>query len=441
MPLRIGGAGADRRRPHPGPGRNRHPGRARTAAELPDPAAARATQRHQPPRARRARPPPPRVCPAGRSAGGAAPSACWRSTRAPTRRLIGELFYVARALGPTAELRSGQPRHAAVPRPSRCIVLADVPLEGEEARTLDQMGGERRPAATLRRAAHGGREGRGPVPSRPPLLPVKLLAGDRQLGGALVLEPAAEAGTVRRRPPRSPGWPCRTRCSVTRQVLAEPSAQTRRAHLGGPGRRHAARDGRPPRRRPGRPVPCDRQCRLVQPAALRPVRRHAAPPGGPLGRRRRRRRRHGAGPGRNAWTASAHSSHRRPPRPASRPQNWRQPRRRKGGVSPRHPARPVWAGKRPPRAQPGRAACRNWPPPRRHPGRCSPPCKARCGSVRSARLLLTVARWPAGSRPAALAPGCAACSAAPPSQKQAPRPLVALLLLAAPAHAEEPCRP
>ena len=144
--------------------------------------------------------------------------------------LIGELFYVSRALGPTSELRSGT-LEALLARDISVIVLADVPLEGEQARTLaqwvdkgglllrfagprmaDEKGGDN--GADTKRAA-------GPDP----LLPVKLLAGDRQLGGALSWSQPQRLARFGAASPFA-GLAVPDEVTVTRQVLAEPSAQT-----------------------------------------------------------------------------------------------------------------------------------------------------------------------------------------------------------------------
>ena len=131
--------------------------------------------------------------------------------------LIGPLFYVRRALAPTSELREGD-LTALLARDLSVLVLADRPLAGPDAATLTrwvEAGG------LLIRFA-GPRLAEATEPDR--LLPVRLLAGDRQLGGALSWsEPAA----VARFGSNSPfaGLPVPDEVTVTRQVLAEPSTQ------------------------------------------------------------------------------------------------------------------------------------------------------------------------------------------------------------------------
>ena len=146
--------------------------------------------------------------------------------------LIGPLFYVRRALGPTSELREGSIEQL-LARDVSVIVLADVPLEGEDARRLGawvDKGGLllRFAGPRMADAAEGGpgsaESGTGAVAAPDPLLPVKLLAGDRQLGGALSWsQPAAlarfEAGSP------FAGLTVPGEILVNRQVLAEPTAQ------------------------------------------------------------------------------------------------------------------------------------------------------------------------------------------------------------------------
>ncbi len=135
--------------------------------------------------------------------------------------LIGPLFYVRRALALTSELREGN-LAALLSRELSVLVLADLPLEGEDAAALErwvEAGG-----LLVRFAGPRMAEASGDPSWHDPLLPVRLLAGDRQLGGALSWsQPAALA----RFPAASPftGLDIPEEVLVTRQVLAEPSAQ------------------------------------------------------------------------------------------------------------------------------------------------------------------------------------------------------------------------
>ncbi len=141
--------------------------------------------------------------------------------------LIGPLFYVRRALAPTSELREGTLAEL-LRRDLSVLVLADVPLDGEEARALDTWvgkGGLLIRFAGPRLAAAGTPDEDTGVPrlEADPLLPVHLLAGDRQLGGALSWsQPAAVAAF----PASSPftGLSVPPEVLVNRQVLAEPTA-------------------------------------------------------------------------------------------------------------------------------------------------------------------------------------------------------------------------
>lgn len=127
--------------------------------------------------------------------------------------LIGDLFYLARALDPFVELRRGR-LEALLARPIAVLALADrtVP-EGPEREALTrwvEQGG------TLLRFA-GPRLAESPDP----LLPVPLRA-ERQLGGALSWEQPQRLAPF---PEGSPfaGLPVPEEVSVSRQVLAEPS--------------------------------------------------------------------------------------------------------------------------------------------------------------------------------------------------------------------------
>ncbi len=128
--------------------------------------------------------------------------------------LTGPLFYVRRALAPTAELRDGTPA-TLIEGGVAVLLLADTPLVGAELATVTrwvEAGG------TLIRFA-------GPRLAEAPdaLLPVTLLAGDRQLGGALSwTEPAALAPFPAASPFAGLTVPADVR--VNRQVLAEPAA-------------------------------------------------------------------------------------------------------------------------------------------------------------------------------------------------------------------------
>ena len=129
--------------------------------------------------------------------------------------LTGQLFYVRRALEPYAELREGD-LATLLSREVSVLVLVDrVVADGPEAQALTawvEKGG------LLVRFA-------GPQTAEHPdsLLPVHLLAGDRQLGGAMSWSQPAGLAPF---DPSSPfaGLPVPGEVRVTRQVLAEPGA-------------------------------------------------------------------------------------------------------------------------------------------------------------------------------------------------------------------------
>jgi hypothetical protein len=129
--------------------------------------------------------------------------------------LIGDLFYLERALAPFAELRRGEVDRL-LARPISVLILADRPVaEGPEAQALTRFV-ER--GGTLIRFA-GAR-----LAERPDaLLPVQLRA-ERQLGGSLSWEQPQRLAPF---PQGSPfaGLPVPAEVSIERQVLAEPSAR------------------------------------------------------------------------------------------------------------------------------------------------------------------------------------------------------------------------
>ena len=129
--------------------------------------------------------------------------------------LTGELFYLRRALDPSAELRTGD-LATLLSRELSVLVLADhVVADGPEHDAIEswvEKGGLLLRFAGPRMAEHPDS-----------MLPVRLLAGDRQLGGAMSWsQPAALAPF----PSASPfaGLPIPPDVRVTRQVLAEPDA-------------------------------------------------------------------------------------------------------------------------------------------------------------------------------------------------------------------------
>jgi Domain of unknown function (DUF4159)/Aerotolerance regulator N-terminal len=131
---------------------------------------------------------------------------------------VGPLYYLQRALAPYTDVRQGTIDQL-LSRDLSVIVLADDPLpDGPDRDALTkwvQKGG------LLVRFA-GPRTAAEPLGETDPLLPVKLLGGDRQLGGALSWSKPAGLAPF---PSGSPftGLTIPSDVTVSRQVLAEPS--------------------------------------------------------------------------------------------------------------------------------------------------------------------------------------------------------------------------
>ncbi len=152
----------------------------------------------------------------------------WR--RRPVGLLAGDLatadtpfagpsFFLRRALAPYTEVREAD-LQALLSRDLSVLILADRPLPAGPDR--DAVANWVAKGGLLIRFA-GPRTAEQPIGETDPLLPVHLLGGDRQLGGALSwAEPAGLAQFA----PSSPfaGLPVPAEVKVTRQVLAEPSA-------------------------------------------------------------------------------------------------------------------------------------------------------------------------------------------------------------------------
>ncbi len=130
--------------------------------------------------------------------------------------LIGDLYYLRRALAPFAEIREGDLARLLASKLA-VLILADRPLgEGVEAEGVARFlaqGGVLVRFAGPRLAAHPD-----------DFLPVPLLLGDRTLGGAMSWDKPAHLAPF---PPDSPfaGLPTPAEVSIARQVLAEPSAR------------------------------------------------------------------------------------------------------------------------------------------------------------------------------------------------------------------------
>ena len=138
--------------------------------------------------------------------------------------LVGSLYYLEKALAPFTELRQGD-LHTLLQREIAVIVLADRPLAPSEIPELQRWvrgGGLLVRFAGPRSADTMDDLGQPAAPD--PLMPERLLAEDRQLGGALSWSKPAKLADF---PANSPfaGLPVPDDVTVTRQVLAEPSAQ------------------------------------------------------------------------------------------------------------------------------------------------------------------------------------------------------------------------
>ncbi len=131
----------------------------------------------------------------------------------------GSLYYLRRALSPYTEVREGD-LPTLLQRDISVLVLADRPLPSGAERDAVTKWVEQ--GGLLIRFA-GPRTAEQPIGETDPLMPVKLLSGDRQLGGALSwAEPAGVAQFSATSP--FAGLAVPEEVKVTRQVLAEPSA-------------------------------------------------------------------------------------------------------------------------------------------------------------------------------------------------------------------------
>jgi hypothetical protein len=131
----------------------------------------------------------------------------------------GSIYFLKRALEPFTELREGDTA-TLLKRDISVLVLADRPLpDGPERNALEAW--VRKGGLLIRFA--GPRTAEAATNDIDTLLPVRLLAGDRQLGGALSWSQPSGLAVF---PAASPfaGLPVTEDVKVNRQVLAEPSA-------------------------------------------------------------------------------------------------------------------------------------------------------------------------------------------------------------------------
>ena len=115
------------------------------------------------------------------------------------------------------------------------------------------------------------------------LVPVKLRVGGRYLGSAMAWDQPQQLAPFRPPVPFN-GLAIPAEVTVSRQILAEPSARTGGPRLGAAGRRHAAGHRQASRAGLDRAVPHHRQSGLVVAAAVGTLCRHAAAAAGAVGR-------------------------------------------------------------------------------------------------------------------------------------------------------------
>lgn len=132
--------------------------------------------------------------------------------------LLGDLFYLERALGPTTELRRGTVAEL-LDRPLSMLVdTADTLSDADAAKLTDWV----RHGGLLLRFASPGLAQTDETAAPDTLLPARLLQGDRQLGGAMSWTQPAHLAPF---PEDSPfaGLKIPAEVTVSRQVLADPA--------------------------------------------------------------------------------------------------------------------------------------------------------------------------------------------------------------------------
>ena len=250
------------------------------------------------------------------------------------------MHYLRKALEPFAEVIEAPLADMLNAAPD-VLVLADVGGLGEAEREA-LVPGSRRAGCWCASPGRGWRSPGAGQLEEDPLLPVRLRAGGRSIGGAMSwgaprrLKPFPEEGPFA-------GLPVPADVDISSQVMAQPDPDLPGPGAGDARGRHAARHRQAARRRAGGAVPRHRQRRLVEPAALGAVRAdaRAADPE----RRRARRRPGDAGRARSGrrcrcCPASASSS-RRASSPGCRASCWpRRGRRRR----PRRASTPAASG-------------------------------------------------------------------------------------------------
>ena len=222
-------------------------------------------------------PRPPARCNCSTNAGGAGGSACSPGAAADAAQpLLSPLYYIARAVQPFADVQEPRDANAAVA----------VPRTDRGRRLGDRHGRYRHPAAGRRgrRSPTGSRSGgtlvrfAGPhlAAATDSLIPVRLRHGDRVLGGSLTWQEEQPLASFSDKSPFA-GMTVPDDVLIKRQVLAEPDGTLDRPDLGGARRRNAAGHRHAVRPRLAGSLPRHRRHQLVEPAAVRHLRRHASP--------------------------------------------------------------------------------------------------------------------------------------------------------------------
>jgi hypothetical protein len=187
--------------------------------------------------------------------------------------LLSPTHYIEQALAPAADIIEGTLSDVLLANPD-VIVLADIATlaqgESDELHEWVQNGGLLLRFAGPRLAASDVSRN-----AEDPLMPVRLRAGGRSVGGAMswgepkalrpspTPRPSSDSRSPRTSPYRPRSWRSRTR---RWPIVWSPRSPT-----------DAACDAQAGRAGADRPLPCHRECRVVVAAALRPLRPDARP--------------------------------------------------------------------------------------------------------------------------------------------------------------------
>ena len=269
--------------------------------------------RNRAPRSRsRARPRPARCC-CSTSAGAAARSASSARAQAEQRsRCSSGAYYLDTRAGTLQRGAARRCRRRCSRATSRCWSFPTCRPSGAEEKAAPVKWIEAAAWCCASPAPHLAEQ------ADDDLLPVTLRRGGRTLGGALSWETAGAAGAVRADSPFA-GLDDAARRHRLAPGAGRADRRPRRQDLGAAGRRHAARHRREARQGLARAGPHHRRSRMVEPAAVGPVRRHAAAHRGAVSR---------------AW----------PARPTRRCRRWRRSTASAGCSAPRPRPSTIAAG-------------------------------------------------------------------------------------------------